>query len=409
MPNRPGNRASLIALVAREGLKSFRKNGDFDEAASLAYYGFFAFIPIFFIVTAFLSTYMYKSEVVMVAIERVVSRIFPYAPGVITKEVAFLSEHKGAVGIVGFIALFWSITPLTNAVRAAFARSFNVARETPFLKGAVFDILAVSMIIVLFASLLLSEVFFFALEETFSETHPLFLTLVDYIGPVIGVFLVVFFFLVMFAPVRPRVLHLAVASGIISVLWTVIKEIFSRFLLYNPHYGFAFGSLKATFIIVLWSYLSFCVLLLGVEIMAVWREQEAIILRDLFMKTKRRRQRPGRAVDTYARTYDKGAELFHEGEEGDYMYYILSGSVDILARGRVIASLGEGRYFGEYSMLLGEPRVTTAIVAEPETRLALISRDTFQTILRENPAVAVSVLKEMAGRLKVIARATLEA
>jgi len=36
-------------LIVRESIRSFQKNNNLDEAASLAYYGFFAFIPLFFI------------------------------------------------------------------------------------------------------------------------------------------------------------------------------------------------------------------------------------------------------------------------------------------------------------------------------------------------------------------------
>ena len=51
-------------------------------------------------------------------------------------------------------------------------------------------------------------------------------------------------------------------------------------------------------------------------------------------------------------------------------------------------------------MLLKANRSATAIVSEPGTQLVAISAANMDAMLRQNPAVILSLLQEMARRLK---------
>ena len=89
----------------------------------------------------------------------------------------------------------------------------------------------------------------------------------------------------------------------------------------------------------------------------------------------------------------------HSGVE---TFYILSGSVRILKKGRLLREMVAGDYFGEMAMLLEVPRTAAAVAAAPDTRLVAISESNIETILRENPKIVVSFLKEMSGRLRSV-------
>lgn len=129
MTKRAGNILDLPLVVARESFRSFMRNNGLGTSASLAYYGFFAFIPLAFIVIAFVSTYVVSSQVALKGIENLVARIFPRFSTILTNEIHFLLENKNTIGILGFVALFWSITPLSDAVRSAFQRIFKVEKN----------------------------------------------------------------------------------------------------------------------------------------------------------------------------------------------------------------------------------------------------------------------------------------
>ena len=108
----------------------------------------------------------------------------------------------------------------------------------------------------------------------------------------------------------------------------------------------------------------------------------------------------GVLLDRFVRHFGGGERLFNEGEPGLEMFYVLEGAVDLSKAGKKLKTVLAGDYFGEMSMLIQAPRSATAQIVVQDTRLVAISQDNFETILRENPAVVRSILKEMAQRLQ---------
>ncbi len=86
----------------------------------------------------------------------------------------------------------------------------------------------------------------------------------------------VFFFVVtgaafavyfIFSP-RVRLQSLLQGALAASLLWFTMRPAFHLFLVYNPAYGFAFGSFKSLFVIIIWIYFSLAAFLLGAEVAA---------------------------------------------------------------------------------------------------------------------------------------------
>ena len=82
------------------------------------------------------------------------------------------------------------------------------------------------------------------------------------------------------------------------------------------------------------------------------------------------------------------------------MYYLQAGAVRLERGGHTLQTMTAGGYFGEMSMLIDTPRTAGAVAAAPDTRVIEISRENFETILRDHPPVAVTILRELAARLK---------
>lgn len=173
----------------------------------------------------------------------------------------------------------------------------------------------------------------------------------------------------------------------------------------NPDYSFAFGSLRAIFVIIMWSFFSFCILLFGAEIMANMRVREMILLKKIFFKRPVSKELNRHIMERFAKKYFEGEMIYGAGELSNNMFAILSGKVGIKKvginnNGETTAILGEGAHFGELSMFLDEPRSENVVAMMDDTNLLVISKNNFETIIREHPLIVFNILKEMAFRMK---------
>lgn len=102
--------------------------------------------------------------------------------------------------------------------------------------------------------------------------------------------------------------------------------------------------------------------------------------------------------------FPKDHVIARQGEVGTGFFLVASGRVRVVRDGETIATLGPGDFFGELSVLDGRPRVAQVITDEPTVCLALASWD-LEAVLMEQPAVAVAILRGLAGRLRDVTEA----
>jgi CRP/FNR family transcriptional regulator, cyclic AMP receptor protein len=103
------------------------------------------------------------------------------------------------------------------------------------------------------------------------------------------------------------------------------------------------------------------------------------------------------ALDAF--TLAPGEVLFREGDEGDHMYVVLDGSVDIVVGDTVIESATRGVVLGEMAMIDDSPRSASAI-ASVASRLVAIDRNRFHLLVQRHPAFSTHVMKVLADRLR---------
>lgn len=97
---------------------------------------------------------------------------------------------------------------------------------------------------------------------------------------------------------------------------------------------------------------------------------------------------------------DPGEILFNQGEPGDSMYVVVSGSVQILLPdGSPFKTFGALEAFGEMSLLDEEPRSATAKTLEA-CKFLRIERDKFLSLLSQYPVIAMGLLRVMSRRLR---------
>ncbi len=91
--------------------------------------------------------------------------------------------------------------------------------------------------------------------------------------------------------------------------------------------------------------------------------------------------------------------LFREGEQGERMYVVLEGRVDILVGDNVVETANEGGIVGEMALIDDAPRAAS-VIANTECRLVGIDRERFHLLVQSNPAFATHVMKILANRLR---------
>lgn len=104
------------------------------------------------------------------------------------------------------------------------------------------------------------------------------------------------------------------------------------------------------------------------------------------------------------RRFDRNQIIFYEGDLGGSLYIIVSGTVKIVimaddGREHILGLLHDGDFFGEVSLIDGEPRSATAI-AQDKVNIVMISRDDFVRLLRENPEMSLKIMVTLCDRLR---------
>src|SRR4051812_15262976 len=104
------------------------------------------------------------------------------------------------------------------------------------------------------------------------------------------------------------------------------------------------------------------------------------------------------------RSFERGENIFREGDTGDTCDVIKDGSVSLRrehmdGRTLALAELRAGEIFGELGMFGAETRSATAEALEPTQLVAILSGDV-QRVLRTTPDIAFKMLGGLAARLR---------
>ena len=103
-------------------------------------------------------------------------------------------------------------------------------------------------------------------------------------------------------------------------------------------------------------------------------------------------------------SFRKHAVLINEGDPGESMYVIKSGSVKVFVsdeegRELVLYEQGPGAVIGDIALLDDEPRSASIMTLEPTTAI-MIGKQAFLDCLRHSPETAINIIRSLTARLR---------
>ena len=110
--------------------------------------------------------------------------------------------------------------------------------------------------------------------------------------------------------------------------------------------------------------------------------------------------------------YRDNAVIVRQGESGDCMYVVQAGQVEVIreegGHERRIGVISEGSFFGEMAIFETEMR-SASVRALGEARVLKIDKKALLRRIKEDPLLAVNLLKTLSARLREACREQKEA
>ena len=104
------------------------------------------------------------------------------------------------------------------------------------------------------------------------------------------------------------------------------------------------------------------------------------------------------------RRFKRGEALVEQGQKSNALFILLTGSARVMtsdSRGRevILATLAQGDYLGEMSIIDNEPHSAT-VRAEVQTDVLMLGRAAFARCLTENASMSLVVMRGLVKRLR---------
>jgi membrane protein len=226
------------------------------------------------------------------------------------------------------------------------------------------------------------------------------LNIIGSFGTLLLTSLLIAIFYQIFFPMRIAFVHLLLGALLTAILWLLMRPAFGLFLSINKDYGAIFGGMKAIFVTITWLYLNFAVFLLGTELISTLRKKDVLLLKGLFDGPPNKANYIEALMSRYGLVLRQGEYVFERGNTERNLYYLVEGKISLSNTGKITRELVAGDYFGELAMLTKQPTTSDAIVSSDEARIIVIYAENIDSILADDPKVAMLLLKQMAGRLQ---------
>jgi membrane protein len=401
---------STFRYILGDTIRNYRANGNTNQAAAIALYALLSIIPLFILTLLMVSSLFSANPEIEQRLIEEIHRLFPSFSETLLSQLGQIQGKKEVLGWVGIISLIWFSAMIFGAIETALNMIF---RSRIYRNYLISKLLAIAMIpmgwAIGVASVGIAYVAAILAEQPmlgevgtlyFPALHGMF---ISYILPylVTAVFCTIVYKVIPTAEVDLK--SALVGSAVFSILLEIAKQFFTWYVAHYTRYNVIFGSLEAVVILLIWVFYIALILLFCAELISSYQRRDMILLEKVLLQPGKGHLRiDEQLLRKFGRLYGRDEYIFHEGDVGQDLFYILSGRVQIEKRAghvrKVLTDMGPGDYFGEMAALIQAPRTSSARSLEA-SHIAVISGDMLRGILRESGEVSLFMLKEFSRRI----------
>ncbi|HTO20980.1 MAG TPA: Crp/Fnr family transcriptional regulator [Spirochaetia bacterium] len=108
--------------------------------------------------------------------------------------------------------------------------------------------------------------------------------------------------------------------------------------------------------------------------------------------------------EQHVRFFDQGAVIFKENDDGNEMFIIIQGVVEIrkstgASSSKVLSTLQKGDMFGEMAIIEKQPRSASAVAVQP-TRVLVLNEKLYDNMIATNPDFARKMNRVLSERIR---------
>lgn len=104
--------------------------------------------------------------------------------------------------------------------------------------------------------------------------------------------------------------------------------------------------------------------------------------------------------NSHIKSFSAGKIIFHQGTEGNMIYGIIDGEVEMLIDDKVVEIIRKGDVFGQGALLHSDHLRTSTAKAKTDCQIASLDQEHFLFAVQETPMFALEVMRSYSDRLR---------
>jgi membrane protein len=257
--------------VGERAYKRFAKHQGNASAAAIAYYTLFSIFPLTLGLVS-LGGLVLDSVEAQEAVLRLVSAYSPAIVDLVEETIQQVLQARGTFGLIATLGFLWSSAGVFGALSRAINTIWEVERPRPVWEERAMALAMVLSVALLFFLSVFATAFFQVRDRLSAILSGEALTSEGLLPNLLSVIIPYVFTLLLFWVLYRVLPHTQITWSevlpgalLASLAWEVAKDVFTFYVAEFALYSLVYGSLAAVIVLLLWSYISGVIILLGAE------------------------------------------------------------------------------------------------------------------------------------------------